>query len=69
MSDRPRKRRKKLRATFSVEGMPELMARVYASVAQMIREVAEDEAPAVAARLRAIADVFETGLTQDLPEE
>lgn len=54
---------------MSIHGMPEVMATMYARVAEMIREAAADEPAAVAARLRAIAAVFETGLTEDLPKE
>jgi hypothetical protein len=71
MSGRPRKRRARhdLTMTMSVQGMPELMATVYRRVAELIRDVAADEPPAVAERLRAIAAVFETGLLEDLPKE
>ena len=58
-----------VRATLSVTGMPELLARLQHRLADLLRARAEDEAPAVADRLRAIAATFETGQATDLERE
>jgi hypothetical protein len=66
MSDRPRKRRyRPLSVKLSVERMPEALASMRRELTNLIRETAMDEPPAVAARLREIADLFDAGLSED----
>jgi hypothetical protein len=45
--------------------MPETIAAVRREMADILRETADDEPPAVAARLRQIADLFEAGLREE----
>lgn len=45
--------------------MPEALASIRSELTNLIREAAMDEPPAVAARLREIADLFEAGLSED----
>lgn len=45
--------------------MPELLALVQREMADVLREAAADEPPALARRLREIADLFETGLREE----
>ena len=47
-----------------IQGVPEALATMRSDLANLLREHARDEAPAVAARLREIADLFETGLSE-----
>lgn len=63
-SDPPAKRHRPLTATLSVEGLPHLQARLRRELAEILREAAADEPPAVAARLREIAGLFEAGLRE-----
>jgi hypothetical protein len=67
MSGTPRRKRRyrPLRATIAVTGMPELLALVQREMADVLREAAADEPPALARRLREIADLFETGLREE----
>jgi hypothetical protein len=65
MADRPKRKRRRLQATLSVTGMPELLAHLRTDLAKLLREVADDEPPEVARRLREIADLFETGLSEE----
>lgn len=51
--------------TIDVRGMPELMAELRAELACLLREVAEDEAPRVAERIRSVAAIFECGQSED----
>jgi hypothetical protein len=64
MADRPKKRRA-LSVKLAVTGMPELMARLRSDLARILRDLADDEPPEVARRLREIADLFETGLSEE----
>lgn len=65
-SGRPRKRYHPLKATLSIQGMPELVQLLRRDMAKLLRDVADDESPAVAKRLLEIAAVFETGLDEDV---
>jgi hypothetical protein len=51
----------KLQATLRLDDLPEVLAALRYEVAAILRQVAEDEAPPVAHRLRAIAAAFEAG--------
>jgi hypothetical protein len=51
--------------TLHVEGMPEVLATMRSALADVLRELAQDESPATAARLRAAADRFETGVSEE----
>jgi hypothetical protein len=62
-------RHTEIRATLSVTGMPEILARLRQRLADLLRASAEDEASAVADRLRAIAATFETGQPTDLERD
>jgi hypothetical protein len=62
-------RRGEIRATLSLTGMPEILARMQQRLADLLRACAKDEAPAVADRLRAIAATFETGQPIDLERD
>lgn len=48
-----------------IRDWPEALSAMRKALADVLREVAEDEAPATAARLRAAADRFEMGLPED----
>ena len=48
-------------ARLSVVDMPEVLAALRLELAAILRQVAEDEVPPVAARLRAVAAAFEAG--------
>lgn len=50
-----------LSCTLTVTRMPEALAAMRAEIARLVREVALDEDPRVAARLRELADAFECG--------
>lgn len=52
--------------SVSVGDMPEWIAKLRLEVAKVIRNVADDEEPKVAARLNEIAAVFEAGQFEDL---
>lgn len=59
------KRPRGLHASFRVTEMPELMAILRREVGQILRDMADDEDPRVAARLREIAALFETGQLEE----
>jgi hypothetical protein len=50
-----------LQATLRLDDLPEVLAALRLELATILRQVAEDEAPPVAHRLRAIAAAFEAG--------
>lgn len=52
----------KAEITIHIQDMPEVLAAMRLEAARVIRKAAEDEAPLVAIRLRAIAAQFETGV-------
>jgi len=54
-----------LEVRLTLEGMPEALAGIRGELARLIRETADDEPPAVAARLRKIADDFEAGVSSE----
>jgi hypothetical protein len=56
-----------LTASLRITEIPALVASVRGEVARILREMARDEHPAVAARLREIADLFEAP-TPEPPE-
>jgi hypothetical protein len=60
-------RRHVLTASLKITEIPALVASVRREVARILRETARDEHPAVAARLREIADLFEAP-TPEPPE-
>jgi hypothetical protein len=51
-----------LEVRLSLSGMPETIADLRREMARALRNAADDEPPAVAARLRQIADDFEAGV-------
>ena len=53
------------RMEIDVRRVPEVLFEMRRSLADMVREVAQDEEPAVAARLREIAALFEVGQTNE----
>lgn len=53
--------RKSLNAEMKITGMPEVLALLRKEFADIVREVAADEEPTVAGRLREIAAAFEAG--------
>jgi hypothetical protein len=55
-----------LSATIRVSDVPEILSRARWELAQLLRDAAAGEAPAVAARLHTIAAIFETGQRTDL---
>jgi hypothetical protein len=64
MSDEPRGK-VALSVNLSVSNMPELIASLRRELADILREAARGEPPATAARLRKIADLYETGLREE----
>lgn len=56
-----RRRPRRLSASFSVTDVPEILAQIRNELAAVLREVAADEDPRTAKRLREIADAFEAG--------
>jgi hypothetical protein len=50
-----------LQATLHLDDLPEVLAALRHELAVMLRQVADDESPPVAARLRTIAAAFEAG--------
>lgn len=51
----------KCSVSIDLSGIPEVVADLRKEFAQIVRDVADDEAPAVARRLREIADAFAGG--------
>jgi hypothetical protein len=54
-----------LEVTLKVEGMPEYMYAMRKALADVLREVAADEPPEVAARMRHAADLFQMGIAPE----
>ena len=54
------------RVEIAVTGVPEMLVLARHELAQVLMETALDEDPRVAARLREIAAIFETGQSEDL---
>jgi hypothetical protein len=53
-----------LAVTLAVTGMPEYMAVMRDELVRLLLEAAADEPPEVAARLREVAEQFQTGLAE-----